>query len=248
MNSMAELYGLTHLYPESPRSAPPAYSVYTGYDNAGRLAYKDQVNLYAYVGSDPVNLADSTGENSYVVARRLSSFVGSFNVGHSFVVTHARYVGDSSARIHSFDPLANGRMGNMSDPARAAGMGKSTRNDDRAAWASLRRDTTQNIAEIKAPDRTVDAVAGAVKENRPYTLTPNSTETMLSGKAAGYPTPDVNSNSAAFAIGDRATAIASGNPGAGLDRGSFNMTLPGSSASPKVEFSCTVELRATHGC
>jgi hypothetical protein len=71
---------------------------------------------------------------------------------------------------------------------------------------------------------------------------------MTTGQYAIVPTPEVNSNSAAFAIADKATEIASGNSSTGVDRSSFSMMVPGAAASPKVEFKCTPDLKAAHGC
>jgi hypothetical protein len=55
-------------------------------------------------------------------------------------------------------------------------------------------------------------------------------------------TPSVNSNSAAFGIGDRAEGIATGDQNARVDRQAFDLNLPGESASPKVRFNCTTEM------
>ena len=50
------------------------------------------------------------------------------------------------------------------------------------------------------------------------------------------PTPGTNSNSAAFAVGDKAEQIAKKDPNARVDRAPFSLILPGMDAAPKVDF------------
>lgn len=184
--------------------------------------------LYTYTGNDPIDMADPTGNDSFVVARLLDSPVGYAFVGHAFVVTNARYVGDPQARIYSFGKLANGNMGNVSDPSRAADISAPTSHSDAVAWANLgvraaALAANADISRVDAPDDIVDKVAQSVSENRTYALIPITKN-------------EANSNSAAFAVGDEADQIAKKSPNAHVDRTPFNLALPGQSSSPRVDF------------
>ncbi|MDB5691070.1 MAG: ParB-like nuclease domain [Alphaproteobacteria bacterium] len=209
------------------------------------VGYKDQVNLYAYVGNDPVGHNDPSGEDAYLVARRLSSSLGSLGIGHSFVVSNARYLGDPHATIHSFGPMSNNHTGDISDPRRASSGAAYTSRDDRAAWERLRKGSNSNVVRIKAPDAVVDAVAHAVREDRPYSYVPSAADHSLGPEGEWRSTPADNSNSAAFGVADKANAIEGAGP---VDRGKFTLILPGADASQKISFRCTKELRANHGC
>ena len=188
----------------------------------------DDLNLYAYAHNDPLDFADPTGNDSYVVARLLNSLALQAALqGHAFVVTNARYLGDPQARVYSYGKLSNGNLGSVVDPTRASQLSASTFATDSAAWANLGvRTTYSNVARIDAPDATVDKVAQSLKENRPYELAPSASPFDSAA----------NSNSAAFATGDKATQIATGNSNAKVDRTPFSIGLPGEAATGHVEF------------
>jgi len=173
-----------------------------------------------------------------VVARPLDSAVGKAGLGHAFVVTHAKFIGDPNATIHSFGKLANGNMGNVSDATRAADASRTAFATDVRAWLALGADATENISGINAPDDLVDQVVAAVMENNPYALVPNSSGTKTTGGRDPMVVPDrtTNSNSGAFGSGDRAQQLATGDPNSRVSRAPFTLTLPGSGASWKVNF------------
>ena len=185
-----------------------------------------------------MNRFDPGGDDSYFVARRLDSFVGRFGYGHSYVVSNATRVGDPNATIHSFGKLSNGNMGSVNDPNRAADVSKTTFQSDSNNWRSLAPDATKDVVKLNAPDKTVDAVAGAVKENTPYALNPSSSSA----------TPDTNSNSAAFAVGDKAQQLSTGKSDSVVNEKTIDLTLPGASAAGKVAFQCTTAMHSIGGC
>jgi hypothetical protein len=158
-------------------------------------------------------------------------------------VSNAKNIGDPKATIHSWGKLANGNMGSVNDSSKAANISKTTAQTDAANWKSLNADTSKNIAKIDAPDKTVDAVASAVKENTPYSPLPGTTPTVGTGDSR-VASPETNSNSAAFAVANQAQA-ASGNQGNAIDPNAFSLSLPGAGAAGKVPFSCSPGLRLT---
>jgi len=137
-------------------------------------------------------------------------------------------------------------MGNVGDRNQAADVSKTTAASDAAHWKSLGADTVENISKIDAPDDVVAAVARAVSENNPYAMVPIADD---NGRPADIgQSNEVNSNSAGFAVGDKAEQIATGNPDAQVDRQPFELALPGAGESRRVQFKCTGELKSAGGC
>jgi RHS repeat-associated protein len=222
-----------HLYYYKARVYSPSLGRFLQTDPVGT---NDDLNLYAYTGNDPVNLADPTGDYSYVVARPLDSWFGKHNVGHAFIVTNARWIGDPDAHVYSFGELKNGAMGNVAFPGRASEIAEQTARTDYHAWlARANSDDWRNAAMIDAPDRVVEDFAQNVVEDRAYRYIPNPSDTVGTGNSTEY-IKEANSNSAAFGIADASEKFASGDPKKHVDRGQFTFHLPGISAAPKVEF------------
>jgi RHS repeat-associated protein len=211
------------------------------------VGYRDHVNLYLYTRGDPINLADLSGEDSYAVARRLDSWVGSMGYGHAYVVSNAQYIGDPQATVHSFGKMQSGNMGNVSR-GNVAEVSKTTAASDATHWKSLRADTKKNISQIDASDALVAAVADAVKENKPYALNPAPAPGRAVRGIGLVPNTEVNSNSAAFAVADKAEQIEQRDPKASLDRQPFDLKLPGDKVTERVVFECTQEMRNMASC
>ncbi|MGH8263653.1 MAG: hypothetical protein ACRET4_09245, partial [Steroidobacteraceae bacterium] len=204
---------------------------------------EEDLNLYAYVYNDPMDRVDPRGEDSYVVARPLDVPVLDHYVAHAYVVTNAQYIGDPRATVTSFGELKNGNMGNVSNTQRASDFSKTTAATDLKSWLGRTPESTRNLSKINAPDALVSSVAAAVKEDKPYAMIPNGD----GSKAADAGLRQVNSNAAAFAVADRAQAIATGNADSQVPRNS-SRALPGQAESGRVEFKCTTSPGAKPGC
>lgn len=114
-------------------------------------------------------------------------------------------------------------MGDVSDTDIGAG--------DRAHWASLRQDATENIEQIDAPDKTVQSYADRVDETMDYDSDP-----AFDVDGRGGERGSVNSNSAAFAVADRSQQDANGGTRDDVNRGDFTIVLPGQAESRRVQF------------
>jgi RHS repeat-associated protein len=185
------------------------------------VGYTGGINLYAYVGDDPINAVDPTGEAAWLIARQTP-----YGVRHMSVVVADRLGGDVRAR-YSYGP-SNGRSLISNQLVSHTGSRSPTDIDDTRAWRSLRnsdqaaRDGT-TAARIAAPDSAVVA-AGTRVDNAVGTIArPGPTDYRP------LPTPYItpqgvgNSNSAAYAVAE--LAVKSQNPNA-------NQPLPSGAWAP----------------
>lgn len=74
------------------------------------IGYADGLNWYAYVGNDPVNMTDPSGNEGYFAARTLNNLLLK-NWGHSFNADYANKPGDPKAMIYSFGRMDDGTAG-----------------------------------------------------------------------------------------------------------------------------------------
>jgi len=151
------------------------------------IGYGDGLNWYVYVGNDPMNMTDPSGERSFLVSRPLS-FTNKAN--HNFIVVNADYLGDPNATIYSFGDSGNDALGRVTSATQ--GFSEETLEHDTAAWKSVSDNgSATTLREIDASDARVEGLAKGVVSGQEYSAIP-----ALQGGA--------NSNSAAGAIAQAA--------------------------------------------
>ena len=133
-------------YHYKARVYDPAMGRFLQTDPMGQL---DDLNLYAYVRGDPVNRNDPDGKLSYFVGRGIDGCLGI--CGHTFVVSHAKYPGDPSAKLYSWGPDGK-RMGRL-------GPETETGRDDWGNWLRLGDNAYRGSATFRLINASDDAVA-----------------------------------------------------------------------------------------
>ena len=101
------------------------------------VGYEDQINLYAYVGQDPLNVTDSTGERSEVVGNQIK--ITPWDRSHPRVSipigrTGAQGVSGKELAFHTYDVSTSSHRRNAAAFG-AAVSGNPTPGNDRSSTA-----------------------------------------------------------------------------------------------------------------
>lgn len=190
------------------------------------IGYKDQNNLYAYVGNDPIDGRDPSGKDSWLVSRP-SGYLGT---DHMFVVVADKAGGDPTARF-SYGPTEGSfgqKLTGGSDLVSQTNSRSATDRTDAAAWAATSNPKAAAAAgitmvRINASDAAVIKSGKAADQALGTNEKPGGTTYQPSGP---------NSNSAAYAVADRAVTSEGGAIGSQPNPGGIH---PGGGTYRSVE-------------
>ncbi|RMA82154.1 RHS repeat-associated core domain-containing protein [Umboniibacter marinipuniceus] len=233
--------GLTYM---QARYYDPVIGRFYSNDPVGTLGHFQNGNIqgfnrHAYANNNPYKYTDPDGMDPFLVGRPLKQPLGNF-AGHMFIVTGAKFVGDTgpNVKFYPYGQNSDGNLGLLSS-SNEGDLSKGTTVTDKAFSGGLSRDSN-SASLINASDDVVDSIADSLVADQPYDL-PNVSLEDSGTIAIGIPvrpvTPPsvtmtgVNSNSAAQAVANRAAGQTVAQP---KSPGAFG--YPGAENANKIHF------------